>query len=285
MLWYVAVATLIDYAAAVKQHPSVVYAINAGGAKVVDRDLGIVYESDLDSEGKSSVPGVSANIAMPIDRAPDTYQTVFQTERYALESFGYTVPTPDDGDYTLVLRFSEVYWTRPGGKIFDVKLDNSVDVVTDLDIYAVAGRGVAHDELVEFSIVNSNLVHGDHTHAVGDTFTVDFVKAKADNPKVCAILLVKGSKKDALALAPLEELGSAEANAPEVDVDEYNDDEDEGDFADEYGGETDDLSSDGDANGENDDEAEDDQSGVPIIPVIFAILAAFGIGQIRNQQN
>lgn len=40
MLWYVAVATLIDYAAAVKQHPSVVYAINAGGAKVVDTDLG-----------------------------------------------------------------------------------------------------------------------------------------------------------------------------------------------------------------------------------------------------
>ena len=73
MLWYVAVAAVIEYAAAVKQHPSVVYAINAGGASVVDKTLGIVYESDLDDEHKSSVAGVSAASTMHIDRAPAEY--------------------------------------------------------------------------------------------------------------------------------------------------------------------------------------------------------------------
>ena len=47
-------------------------------------------------------------------------------------------------------------------------------------------------------------------------------------------------------------------------------------------GDADDLSSESESAGQNEDEAEDDQSGVPIIPVIFAILAAFGIGQLRS---
>lgn len=282
MLWYVAVAAVIEYAAAVKQHPSVVYAINAGGASVVDKTLGIVYESDLDDEHKSSVAGVSAASTMHIDRAPAEYQPVYKTERYATESFSYTITTPADGDYTLVLKFSEVYWTRAGAKIFDVSLDNSIDVVNDLDIYNEAGRFVAHDELVEFAIKDQEIVYGGQSHAVGKTFTVDFVKGAEDNPKVCAILLVKGSKVDALALAPLNDLAAPEDDAPEVDVDEYNDDEEE-DFADdEYSGDADDLSSESESAGQNEDEAEDDQSGVPIIPVIFAILAAFGIGQLRS---
>jgi len=279
MLLYIAVAAVIEYASAIKQHSSVVYAINAGGATAVDKTLGITYESDLDSEGKSSVPGTSATSTMKIDRAPAAYQTIFQTERYAAEDFSYTIDTPADGVYTMVLRFAEHYWTRSGAKIFDVKLDNAVDVVGDLDIYDVAGRFVAHDELVQFSIKDKQIVHDGQTHTVGKTFTVDFVKGAEDNPKICAILLVKGSKADALALAPLDELAAPEPDAPEVDVDEYNDDED---FVDDSG-DADGLDSDSDSTGEKEDEAEDDQTGVPIIPVIFAILAAFGIGQIRNQ--
>ena len=86
------------------------------------------------------------------------YQPVYKTERYATESFSYTITTPADGDYTLVLKFSEVYWTRAGAKIFDVSLDNSIDVVNDLDIYNEAGRFVAHDELVEFAIKDQEIV-------------------------------------------------------------------------------------------------------------------------------
>ena len=96
--------------------------------------------------------------------------------------------------------------------------------------------GASHHDTLCNATLDDQKVYGGQSHAVGKTFTVDFVKGAEDNPKVCAILLVKGSKVDALALAPLNDLAAPEDDAPEVDVDEYNDDEEE-DFADdEYSG-------------------------------------------------
>jgi hypothetical protein len=217
---------------------------------------------------------VAATTTMTIDRTSKSSEGLFQTERYGDQtSFGYTIDTPADGLYTLVLRFSEVYFTGPNMKVFDVKLDNSVTVAKDIDIYAAAGRFTATDHTVEFTIKDSSVVYQGTTHSVGDTLTIDFVKGKADNAKVCAILLVKGDKATALALATLEDPTSEEA--PDVDVDEYAEDdvafeeETEGDVEEAPVVETEDVA--------------DDQGGVPIIPVIFAVLAALGIGQLRNQ--
>jgi hypothetical protein len=43
-------------------------------------------------------------------------------------------------------------------------------------------------------IADSTITFEDQTHAIGDTFTLDMLKGQADNPKICAFLLVKGSK-------------------------------------------------------------------------------------------
>ena len=60
-------------------------------------------------------------------------------ERYALETFGYSVPTPKDGKYTFIFRFAEAYWTHPQGKIFDVVVAGAT-VVKGLDIFEKVRR-------------------------------------------------------------------------------------------------------------------------------------------------
>ena len=51
-----------------------------------------------------------------------------------------------------VLKFSEVYFNAPGQKVFDVVLNNDHSIVSDLDIYSRVGHGVAHDEVIPFTI-------------------------------------------------------------------------------------------------------------------------------------
>ena len=55
-------------------------------------------------------------------RWPLPNSEVYQTERWGDRGFSYEVPVSKDGKYTLVLKFSEVYFTQKGDKVFDVKL-------------------------------------------------------------------------------------------------------------------------------------------------------------------
>ena len=80
------------------------------------------------------------------------------------EGFKYTVPAPTkDGTYTLVLKFSEVYFNEPGQKVFDIKL-GSKTIIKDLDIFGtVYSRGVPYDTFTEFSMKNGD-VYFEVTH-------------------------------------------------------------------------------------------------------------------------
>ncbi len=42
---------------------------------------------------------------------------LYQTERYDTKTFGYDFPIKGDGDYVLVAKFSEVYFTAPNQKV------------------------------------------------------------------------------------------------------------------------------------------------------------------------
>ena len=43
-----------------------------------------------------------------IGRVPQQDQILYQTERYHTTTFGYDMPVQGDGDYLLILKFSEV---------------------------------------------------------------------------------------------------------------------------------------------------------------------------------
>jgi len=61
-------------------------------------------------------------------------------------------------------------------QVFDVVLNGQITVVDGLDIFAKVGRGVAHDEIIPFSIRNSQLQYGAETAPFTGKLIVEFVK-------------------------------------------------------------------------------------------------------------
>ncbi|KFM75936.1 Malectin, partial [Stegodyphus mimosarum] len=171
----------------------VIYAINAGGESHVDSD-GIHYRRDpLHGRiGTASDYGKQ----LIISRVPRTDQILYQTERYHHATFGYEIPVNRDGDYVLVLKFCEVYFASPGMKVFDVTLNGVHTVVSDLDIFAKVGKGVAHDEHIPFTVKGNKLIVNEEESEHDGKIRVEFIKGYRDNPKINAIYVVRGTLAD-----------------------------------------------------------------------------------------
>ncbi|KAK9886004.1 hypothetical protein WA026_014790 [Henosepilachna vigintioctopunctata] len=173
---------------------SVIYAVNCGGDAHIDVH-GIRYERDPlhDKIGIASDYGKR----LLIGRVPPEDHILYQTERYHTSTFGYDIPITSDGDYVLVLKFSEVYFNAPNQKVFDVILNSEHTVVADLDIFEKVGRGYAHDEYVPFTITKGHLIYNEEESIVrGGKVRVEFIKGNRDNPKINAIYAIKGKLED-----------------------------------------------------------------------------------------
>ena len=168
-------------------------AINCGGPEFRTKN-GVVYQKDnYFSGGESSDFGTNSEIKNTKDKE------LYQTERWCPENLEYNIPLKNDGNYVLVLKFSEVYFNNKGEKIFDVKL-GEYTILKNVDIFAKVGKEVAYDEYKEFELKNKKLyVDGKLINGYNEedqTLKLTFVKSEADNPKVNAILIVKGGLKD-----------------------------------------------------------------------------------------
>jgi len=185
----------------------VIYAINAGGESLTDT-YGIRYQRDpLRSVGTASDYGKQ----LLIGRVPEDDQILYQTERYHTSTFGYDIPVSEDGWYLLVLKFSEVYFNAPNMKVFDVVLNGDLTIASDLDVFERVGRGVAHDEYIEFEVKSGKILfEGDETEITRGKMRVEFIKSYRDNPKVNAIILIKGKLSDWPQLPPLPTNDDAE---------------------------------------------------------------------------
>lgn len=166
----------------------IIYALNAGGESFTD-SYGIRYRRDYLTIGTASDYGRMVDIK----RVSENDKLLYQTERYATETFGYTVPMPTgDGDYVLWLKFCEVWFNAPNQKVFDVAL-NDVIVVNNLDIFERVGRGVAHDEVIPFQVRQNKLIINGKGSPFNNEIKVEFVKLAQDNPKVNAIIVMRGT--------------------------------------------------------------------------------------------
>lgn len=193
----------------------VIWAVNCGGEGHTDVH-GIRYEMDSAPVGIASDYGKT----LMIDRVVPQDQILYQTERYHMSTFGYDVPIREDGDYVLVLKFCEVWFTSPNKKVFDVTLNGEHTVVENLDIYSKVGRGVAHDEVVPFSVRNGKLKVNGETSKINGKVSVEFIKGEYDNPKINAIYVMKGTVEDVPSLAPLP--GVQKEAEEEEEEDELN---------------------------------------------------------------
>lgn len=90
----------------------VIWAVNCGGSSHTDVQ-GIRYQADPQKIGQASDYGKS----LLIQRVVPQDQILYQTERYHMSTFGYDVPLSKDGDYVIVLKFSEVWFTAPNRKV------------------------------------------------------------------------------------------------------------------------------------------------------------------------
>lgn len=168
----------------------VIYAVNCGGDEHIDSH-GIKYEKDTQKLGTSSDYGRSLG---SIQRVPPTDEIIYQTERYHTSTFGYEISLAGDGDYVLVLKFSEVWFEKPNSKVFDIVLNGDHTIVSDLDIFAQVGKGTAHDEYIYFSVSRNRLYFKDEESEIrGGKVRVEFIKGYRDNPKINGIVLIKGT--------------------------------------------------------------------------------------------
>ena len=178
-----------------KLNPSnVEIAINCGGPEFRTK-AGVTYQKDkYFSGGEASDFGTNSDIKNTKDKE------IYQTERWSTEDLIYNLPLKKDGKYVLVLKFSEVYFNSKGEKIFDFKIGEET-VLEQIDIYAKVGKFNAYDEFIEFELKNNKvLIEGKEINNAYDseskTLQITFVKKEADNPKINALLIVKGTLKD-----------------------------------------------------------------------------------------
>lgn len=191
----------------------VVYAINAGSNSDFTDSNGIRYQKDPLSIGVASDFGWQ----LMISRVNQADEILYQTERYHTSTFGYDLPANLDGEYALILKFCEVYFNAPNQKVFDVVLNGDLTIVSDLDIFALVGKGAAHDEYIYFSIAGGKLYYKDEESDIRNgKIRVEFIKGYRDNPKINAIALLKGDVENIPKLPPLNVDTSTDAFETQV---------------------------------------------------------------------
>jgi hypothetical protein len=101
--------------------------VNSGGAPYVD-SMQQAWSADYGFVGGNTYTS-------PVSVASNTAAEVYRTERYG--AFRYQFPVPA-GNYRVNLRFAEVFYTRPGERVFDVSI-NGQRALSNFDIVAAAG--------------------------------------------------------------------------------------------------------------------------------------------------
>lgn len=173
---------------------NVVLAINCGGDLYKDsKDIEYIEDSYV-------VGGQSSDFGSQFDIKNTNDPVLYQTERWSESDLEYNLPILENGQYVLILKFSEVYFNNENEKTFDVNIGNK-RILSNVDIYAKVGKSTAYDEYIEFEIRNNKAYYNNKYIEEGynektNELKLIFKKGKNDNPKINAILIVKGSKQD-----------------------------------------------------------------------------------------
>jgi hypothetical protein len=139
--------------------------VHSGGGGYTDSQ-GQVWNADEDFKG-----GNTASTAHAISNTSDP--TLYQSERYGTFNYIFTVP---NGNYTVLLKFAEIFFSLPGQRVFNVAI-NGAPVLSNFDIVAQAGGPfTALDEAFPVTVTNGNII-------------IQFSKGSANLPKVSAIAI------------------------------------------------------------------------------------------------
>jgi len=120
--------------------------INSGGSAYTDPQ-GSTWAADNAFSGGTSYSTASAI-------ANTNSSPLYQTVRYG--NFGYNALVAN-GNYTVVLKFAEIYWTSTGKRVFNAAI-NGQTVLSNFDIVAQAGGALkAIDKQFPVSVTNNQI--------------------------------------------------------------------------------------------------------------------------------
>lgn len=123
-----------------------VYAVNAGNSVAATLN-GVVYQPDRFASG-----GMTQIVSDPITGA--TEDTLYQSERYG--TYRYEIPVTN-ATYSILLHFAELYHNAAGARVFNLSVEGQA-ILSDFDLFAMAGHDGAYDELVEnIAVTDGNL--------------------------------------------------------------------------------------------------------------------------------
>ena len=122
-----------------------VFAVNAGGSAFTAAN-GITYQADKSYSGGSTFKTTSS-----ISNTSD--DALYQSERYG--NFSYNVPVAN-GTYEVTYRLAEIYNSASGKRRFDVLTEGS-ETISNLDIYAVAGKNNAYNVVKTVTVSDGTL--------------------------------------------------------------------------------------------------------------------------------
>jgi hypothetical protein len=101
-----------------------------------------------------------------------TDPTLYQSERWGMSAYRFDVP---NGTYQVKLKFAEIFWSNPGQRLFDVRIEG-VTALSNLDLVATVGRYYAYDSVSTVTVYDGRL-------------DIEF-SATVNYPKVSAIEVV-----------------------------------------------------------------------------------------------
>lgn len=113
-----------------------VYAINVGNSSAATLN-GVVYQPDRFASG-----GTTQTVTDGI--AGTTEDALYQSERYG--TYTYEIPV-SNATYNIVLHFAELYHNAAGARSFNLSIEGQA-VLSDFDLYSVAGHDTAYDQRV-----------------------------------------------------------------------------------------------------------------------------------------
>ena len=142
--------------------------INAGGKAYTDIN-GNLWEADNYFTGGRTYSS-KADIANTED------DKLYQTERWT-KNLSYVVPV-SNGDYTVNVKFAEIYWNEADKRSFDLSAEGKL-VLDDFDIFAEAQKNTALDKSFDLTVSDGSL-------------NLDFL-SNFDNAKLAGIEIIGSS--------------------------------------------------------------------------------------------
>jgi hypothetical protein len=157
--------------------PFVTLRVAAGQMLPVTDAQGQTWSADTGYTG--GTPDVATS---PVTIAGTDSPALYNGQRYGNPTFSYAFDVPD-GNYTVTLRFAELYVTGPGMRLFGIAI-NATTVETSFDIYAAAGAmNTAVDESYPVTVSGGKL-------------EIDFTQGSVQVPKIDAIQIAQASAGD-----------------------------------------------------------------------------------------